>query len=255
MIFLLSLLFFSDIAVGIQGGTLAANDELPFSVFIGSCTASLIGPQVLLTSARCKRSGQSVAFKLDEISYSGRCEAHPQSKPNRIDFDISLCKFEPAIVNEEILARFDPSKPVVGADAYIMGFGATLDGFGSKRFAEVSVKDVGPTAFTVDGNGRVGAGDTGSSVILDTDRVRGPFIVIGVALGLISDNLKTIAARVDNAEDFFAEFSEKNSAKICGLNSECRGNQDICQPERDIVQFFKDELDSAKELLNQCLEE
>lgn len=246
---LLVVAYFTSSAFGISGGRFAAAKELPFVVDIGACSGSIIGPDVLLTAARCGK--RSVQFVHGGISYSGDCDNHPNWSPQRSDFDLALCKFSPEISQVDLLARIERGVQVVANGRIIFaGFGAGL------KFANLVIRDIFSNAFTGDGDGVIQAGDVGGPAIVDVaDLVLGPFRILGVANALYSGFQKTFFAGIDNAERFFQDFIRLRGAKICGLNDECKVNSgEECQSERDIVDFFEVELANAKLLLRQCLE-
>lgn len=247
LLFILS----SEIAQGISGGRLAGVKELPFVVSIGDCSGSLIGPNVLLTAARCNVRGGSVQFFHDGISYSGDCENHPNWSPGRFDFDVALCKLSADVPRVDLLARIERVQAVINGRVIFAGFGD-----GRLRFANLVIRDIFSNSFAADGDGRVQTGDVGGPAIVDVgDLVLGPFRVLGVAIGIISGTQKGLFSRLDNADRFFQDFVRLRGAKICGLNDECKvNNNEECQSERDIVNFFEGELANAKLLLRQCLE-
>jgi len=238
-------------AFGINGGFVADENQLPFVVDVGSCSASIIGPDTLLTAAQCKKTGDTVRFNFQGQFFVGDCENHPNWSSGRFDFDVSLCKLRSEISQVDLLGRIENVQVVQNGQVIVAGFGD-----GKKRFANLLIKDLFNNSFAAEGNGQVQAGDVGGPLIVDVDDlVLGPFKILGVAVGVISNTKKTFAVRLDNAANFFADFTRRRGSRICGLNDECKVDNGKCQSERDIVNFFERELSDAKLLLKQCLEQ
>lgn len=251
LIFVLFFAFTSKSSFGIQEGVQASSNQLPFVVDIGNCSGSLIGPDTLLTAARCLRGNSAVRFVFDNTSYVADCEAHPNWSSGKFDFDVALCKISVDVRKVQVLARIEAVQVAHQGRLVFAGFGD-----GRLRFANLQIRDIFSQTFTADGNGWIQAGDVGGPAIVDVDDlVVGPFKILGVGVGIISHSTKTLFARIDAAQKFFQDFIRKRNARICGLNDECRVNNELCQNERDIVDFFERELLNAKLLLRQCLEQ
>ncbi len=59
------------------GGTVS-DPKLHGAVWIGNCTATKVGPQVIKTAAHCiNRNGETRGFTEDGVKYQGPCEIHP----------------------------------------------------------------------------------------------------------------------------------------------------------------------------------
>lgn len=249
-IILLAVSYFSSSAFGISGGVQASARDLPFVVDVGGCSASIIGPDVLLTAARCGK--RSVQFVFDGVSYFADCENHPNWSSGSFDFDLALCKISQEVRKVDLLARIEGVQVSHGGRVLFAGFGA-----GHLRFADLVIRDIFSNSFSADGNGEIQSGDVGGPAIVHVgDIVLGPFKILGVAIGRLSNSRRVLFSRIDVAGRFFDDFIRKRSAKICGINDECKvqGGEEECQNERDIVDFFERELANAKIILRQCLE-
>jgi len=62
------------------------------------CSASLVGPQAVITAAHCVGDGKSITFKTHNgVSHKGTCAHHPEYAT--ADHDIALCKLDAPILH------------------------------------------------------------------------------------------------------------------------------------------------------------
>lgn len=242
------------------GGRRARDGELPFSVFIQNCTASIVGPEVVLTAGHCRDSGDRVVFNLNGVRHEGRCAQHPQFNNRTLNNDFALCKFSPALSDSSIFASLEPKRVNRGDDVVIQGFGET--DFTRKRLDIVNIAAIDDQdLFTNDRNTKLGGGDSGGGLIINTDLFKGPFVIVGVNSRVQINGQVSFFNRVnlDRSQQFFKDFARANNVEICGVTENCEGedppppNND-CDAEQDIVDFFAQELENAKEVLRECLE-
>ena len=58
-----------------------------------------------------------------------------------------------------------------------------------------------------------------------------------------------------NVQTFLGSFAKSRGVQICGITALCNpGQTDECKREREIVEFYENELGLAEEFLNQCLQ-
>lgn len=242
---------------GLIGGRIARDGELPFSVFIQNCSASLVGPEVILTAGHCRGNNEQVAFNFEGRRFEGRCRRHPDFSEDRNNFlnnDFSLCKFSPAI-NNALFGDLSPVSVNSGDNVTLQGFGQNR--LGTLQVGEARVDQINNKDIQVKSSVKLGGGDSGGGLLLGTpDLERGPFQIIGVNSRVEVNGNTSFFNRVNlnRSQDFFRDFADDNNVEICGINSNCQqNNNDRCDAERDIVKFFEDELQNAKNVLNDCL--
>lgn len=250
----------SDVKVAAKadliGGRIARDGELPFSVFIGNCSASIVGPSVILTAGHCRATNESVAFNFDGRRREGRCVRHPQFTENRNEFlnnDFSLCEFSPAI-NNVVFADLSPISVSSGDRVTLQGFGQNR--LGTLQIGEANIQQVNGQDIIVSSNVRLGGGDSGGGLIFgEPDLERGPFQLIGVNSRVGGNQSFFNRINLNRSQDFFKDFARDKNVDICGINIDCNNfNGDNCDAEKDIVRFFEEELANAKEVLRQCLQ-
>lgn len=238
------------------GGRIARDGELPFSVFIQNCSASIVGPEVILTAGHCRGNNETVSFNFDGQRHDGRCRRHPDFTENRNDFlnnDFSLCVFSPRI-DSVVFADLSPVSVNAGNQVTLQGFGQNR--LGTLQVGEANIQQINGKDIITNSNVRLGGGDSGGGLILGTpDLEDGPFQIIGVNSRVGANQSFFNRVNLQRSQDFFRDFAEDNNVEICGINSTCSGgnNNDRCDAERDIVRFFEDELRNAKDVLNDCL--
>ena len=213
----------------------------------GRCTATLIGPRVLLTAAHCVRNGGSVKIKISATTIKGRCAHHEQWQDGDGDrsADYSLC-----ILDNEIAGvtpeRLDLNGAgiEVGANVLLAGYGCThenmsggndgvfrvglakiaaLPGYNAGQpndmLTELSLEEKAPAI--------VCPGDSGGSVYhlksdMSVDGSRA-IVAINSRVGLESDTKVNgfsylVATFTDPFKMFVKKWSKKNKVQICGLN-------------------------------------
>ena len=158
--------------VPIYGGGPVGACEFPSTVSLGSCTATLVHPEVIVYAAHCG-SGYDSAFFGDDTSGSGfsvateYCDTHPSYGGIGYGTDFAFCKLaEPvtSVVPTPPLMGCEVDVLTAGREVWIVGFGENDDGgYGSKYKAQVVFNyfdDVGDA--NVGGNGTtICYGDSG----------------------------------------------------------------------------------------------
>lgn len=77
-------------------GTVATPSEWPASVVARSCTATLIGPRVLLTAAHCVGNGANVVVHNKGLAdFAGVCTRHDKWSLQNLSPDVALCLMAP----------------------------------------------------------------------------------------------------------------------------------------------------------------
>lgn len=77
-------------------GTVATPSEWPASVVARTCTATLMGPQVLLTAAHCVGNGATVTVHNKGLAdFTGICTRHDKWSLQNLSPDVALCLMTP----------------------------------------------------------------------------------------------------------------------------------------------------------------
>lgn len=77
-------------------GSVAVPAQWPASLVAGTCTATLIGPQVLITAAHCVGNGAKVTVKFAaQPEFTGVCTRHERWSLSNLSPDVALCLMAP----------------------------------------------------------------------------------------------------------------------------------------------------------------
>lgn len=137
------------------------------------CTATLVGPQTVLTAAHCVTTGwgnlSPIAFSLTPSSTvyaSSKVSAHPEFMSNNVDIAVvRLQQVVPGVAPMPVAT----TPPTMGEQVTLVGFGVTSesadDSFGVKRKATNTIGKItsGEIVFygTAGSNGNICGGDSG----------------------------------------------------------------------------------------------
>lgn len=268
------LLFLLILALGIPAmgsdhadlinGEVAPFSDWPASKYIRSgnsaCSATLVGPQALITAAHCVRNGGSVTFSNGSSGYTGRCTHHSEydyvawhyvremllsGQAQKAEFgelvnataDWAMCKLDREVPLGEVpmyetLLR-DPSVVKVGMKVRLTGYGCTKPGGGGGNdgpfrigFATVTDVPSGKDNDTVTaGGGALCFGDSGGGAYVEL--APGVRVYFGTnSRGDIKKYSYLSSVFTATAQKFFADWATKNGVKVCGYSTDtknCRG--------------------------------
>lgn len=237
------------------GGREAREGELPISVFIQNCTASVVGPNVILTAGHCRSSGSDVSFIIGRTRHSGTCTRHPNFNNNSLDNDFTLCKVSPRI-NLRVFADLSPINVRNGDQVTMQGFGN--DRLGTLQVGTAQIVQINNQDLITNSRVKLGGGDSGGGLFLGTPNLeRGPFQLIGINSRVSRNGNNSFFNRINlqRTQDFFQDFARDERVAICGVNDDCRvggGNGGDCAAEAELVRFHEDQLDAAKRVLREC---
>jgi V8-like Glu-specific endopeptidase len=232
-------------------GTPAQTTDFPASFYqssgAGRCTATLIGPRVLLTAAHCVRNGGSVKIRISATTFKGKCTHHEEWQDGDGDrsADYSLCLLDKEIAGvapERLDLNGGGMK--VGGNVLLAGYGCTqenmsggndgifriglakisaLPGYDAARpndmLAKSSLEEQAPAI--------VCPGDSGGSVyhLKSKMSVAGSrsIVAINSRVGLESDTKVNgfsylVATFTDPFKAFVKKWSNKNKVQICGIS-------------------------------------
>ena len=236
----------------LYGGRPIKTGELTPSVYIGNCTATVVGPEVILTAGHCRSSGTSVSFVKDRVKHSGKCVRHPDySRNGWLNNDWSLCKVSPR-VELDVYGTISSVALEVGDEVTMQGYGKGSNGKLNVGYAKIKTKNY--MDYITKGSVYLGGGDSGGALFSKiTDLVKGPFPIVGVnSRGGGNQSYFNISS-LERSQTFFRDYAKKNSVDICGVNKECGEPENVdCPEEFDLVRYFEEELNRAKDMLYQC---
>lgn len=231
-IFLLSNCLFASPNDELIGGRPAEKGEYPEVVYIqvstdegkGACSATIVGPQVLLTAGHCTKAiGGEISFQLDGVTHFAKCQQAPLYRNKTEDHDMALCKLDKAVSVKP--AKISKVGPSAGDEVTLTGYGCTQPGGGQGNDGILRVGN--STVFQLpNGNdnwfytfdsGAICYGDSGGpSFLLGTHEQ------IGVnSRGNIRDLSLLTALWIEKSQKFFVEFAEAEKVEICGINTDC----------------------------------
>lgn len=226
---LFSLVAHADYAVTTEepvliGGTVADRRMYPATIWIGNCTASIVGPRSVYTAAHCV--GAVAAFSIGTERFTAKCMRSPQY-PRNATADYALCFTDREVEGvpyENI--NIDPTHVVEGDWIHQSGFGCTTWGGkidGQLRVGRSQVIRV-PNESSNDyetGNGAVlCSGDSGGPAwSLNPDGSRNLLISINSRSNTTSRSYLSAIATAEGIR-FTRSFIEKNDTEICGVNSD-----------------------------------
>lgn len=220
-------------------GTPADPKDFPASVSArmnnAGCTATVVGPEVLLIAAHCVGNGASAAFKLQNgVSYTSKC-THHSGYSSDATADYALCKIG-AVVTDTLFetVNIDASRIKVGDKIQLTGYGCTQPGGsggndGVYRVGLSTVKSVhaGNQDIVTEGGAALCFGDSGGPAFFYTNESKKERVQLSVnSRGDIRAVSYLSSLSAGKFLPFAKDWISKNSAKICGVDgfmTGCRG--------------------------------
>lgn len=206
-----------------------------------SCTASIVGPQAILTAAHCAETGEKVSFKTADGNSYTAVMIHFEGYP-KTDLDLNLGKVNKLISGVKPLTvrtdRFEKKGLVVD----LIGYGCTQpggsggnDGVLRKGSAKVVggqdfdlVLDASPSALCY--------GDSGGPVLFEGQQ-------IGVnSKGNIKDVSYTTRTTLEDSKAWLSKTASALGVLVCGISGPCDGTEPPPGPktfsfENDVVKL------------------
>lgn len=184
------------------------------------CSATIVGPEVIITAAHCANNGSTSTFTYNGKKYSAKMTRSPLYP--RKDHDICVGKLEEPIKSDYATIG---GENVKGKTLTILGYGCTKPGGGGND-GKLRKGDA-----TIIGFSQFDAVSTNGSALCYGDS-GGPEFLLEKGLYLLSainskGNIKTTnyGARLDlkESQDFLKDYAAKNKVDICGINKVCNG--------------------------------
>ena len=221
----------SSILPTLIGGSVAPDGKYPATVRIfsggGSCTATLVGPKVLLTAAHCVADGAQVRFEFkggDNVSNG--CTHHPGYEANQTK-DFALCSLSEHLATDWESINTSHSLVKIGGRITLSGYGCTEPGGsggndGKLREGYATVTAV-PSRNDYDivteaATGALCFGDSGGPAFYEVGDNR---VVVGVNSRGDIEKTSFLSAVHMVDQNFMKKWADSKGVRICGIHSKC----------------------------------
>lgn len=219
------------------GGREADPKDWPASVYASmgnaSCTATVVGPEVLLIAAHCVDHGGTAKFAIGPNQYTSKCSRSPLYRQG-VDHDLALCKIATPVkgIAYENLNQ-NPDLLNVGDEILLTGYGCIRPGGGGGndgiyRIGEAKIiRLANPYDYTARGQAALCFGDSGGPAFYYTDAQKTKRVQITVnSKGDIRTTSYLTSVATKASQDFFASWSTANNVKMCGVHEGIEGCRD-----------------------------
>lgn len=221
----------------INGAQVTQPDEWPATFIFrspeGSCTATAVGPQVILTAAHCIEDQQTGTVRIHNSPISVQCFHHPNWATGNSTTDFALCLTESEMTGIQFeVVNTALAYPRQNDSVVLLGFGCTQNGghdgsFGTLFKGTATVVRT-PSGLSVDTVVRGGAavcfGDSGGAAYFN-------LVPSGNRRALVAVNSRGDISRFSflstTATPLFVnwatDWSQQHGVQICGLNVTAHG--------------------------------
>lgn len=188
----------------------------------GTCTATLVGPEMVITAGHCAPDKSSVKVKVGAKEIEGTFYRHPDYQ--QFDYDVALVHLktalpdiEPASIQHEV---------EIGTAVTLLGFGCTASGGGGGNDGILRMGESVVTGFARNdfvskkaGGGALCFGDSGGPTFR---RVDGQYYLVGISSkGNITDtNYSTYLSKAE-VYNFLKTTADTLHTAICGITVNC----------------------------------
>ena len=194
------------------------------NIFSGgaSCTATVVGPRVIITAAHCAKTGATATFKVNGRDYSAtitRSSLYPQK-----DHDVAI-----GVTSQEI-SGIEPATiggtAVKGNEITLLGFGCTEPGGGGGNDGTLRIGKSAIVGFSeydmvsrMPNGSALCYGDSGGPSF---SMEGGKKLLLGInSKGNIQDTNYNTRLDMTESKDFMKQVASSNGVDICGVNSDC----------------------------------
>jgi hypothetical protein len=202
------------------------------------CTASIIGPRVLLTAAHCASNNSNSVFSVDNIDYSAAMQ-RSTLYPNK-DHDMALGLIDKDVPGIKFASIWD-TKPTIGDTMHFLGYGCTEPGGSGGNDGILREGDAQVTGFSnYDIVSRGGAalcyGDSGGPAYFVSKRGVKQQISVN-SKGNIKDTNYTTDLTSNESQKFLKDFAVQHGVEICGVTKDCTDNENEFVVENDYARM------------------
>ncbi|MDA9951455.1 S1 family peptidase [Oligoflexaceae bacterium] len=260
----------SNINLQLINASVADLKDFPASVIADSngsaCTATIVGPKVLMIASHCIKHDAPVIFKADNKSYSGTCSQSSLYRQG-VDHDLAFCRLDKKVENVPYeVVNIDPDLVQVGSKLLLSGFGCRKSGGiggadGQYRIGETQVSRL-PNRLSYDimteNGGALCYGDSGGPAFLYTDDQKLNRVVVSVnSKGNMSNESYLTSTSSDASIKFIKGWSGYFQLKICGVHKGVEGCRADSAAELSVAceSLTDSDFDSWKSCLNSAIVE
>lgn len=194
----------------------------------GACSATLIGPRVLITAAHCGTTGTTATFTIDGKKYSAKL-TRSSLYPAR-DHDISL-----GLVTEEVKG-IEPKTvggtATKGLEITLLGYGCTQSNNGNGAGGNDGILRIGKSVITsfqaydmvstTPGGAALCFGDSGGPAFQTSNGEEGALLLGINSKGNISTTNYNTRLDSTESQNFLKNYASANNVEICGINKDCQ---------------------------------
>lgn len=208
----------------VYNGTRSVDGEFEPMGWIGNCTGTLVGPQVIFTASHCVSTGSRITFshRGSGTGISAVCTRHPAYNTRTVYNDYAFCKLASPVPEGTQMASFDIVAGVsAGEKLLINGLGAPtvrVHHWGSANVRNVQGQDI-----VTCGPANLGGGDSGGSLLRWSDdrRKTARFKVLGV--NSRGGGGCSYYNRTNHPEfiSFARSYETSQNVKLCGISLDC----------------------------------
>jgi V8-like Glu-specific endopeptidase len=210
-------------------GTPVTDGEFPEIVNLQTagapCTATIIGPRVIVTSAHCAPENSIARFALGATTYEARITRSPLFSSQTHDIAVGITSrnlrgVEPAYIGGAVSQ---------GDEVQLFGYGCTQPGGGGGttgallqgKSTVIAISGLEFITRRADGAAICFGDSGGPSYALGRDK----HTVVGINYkGNVLDTNYTIRMDTPATQDFFKKITSTNNVDICGVSPSCGNN-------------------------------
>lgn len=265
------------------GGRYALEGEFPETLYISNgsarCSASLIGPKVLLTAGHCSKDNGEITpvsqaadaytFVDAQVVYKATCTISDKYESENHDMALCLLNKEMPIKPASVVAK--GAGPKMGDAITHVGYGCvtprnpdrsggTGGNDGRLKVGEAKVTSLAEATdyfFVTFGDGLCFGDSGGPAYKKLTNPKSEPHVVLGVnSQANIKDTNYLTDLAMEQSYVFMNAWAKKNQAAICGVTKDCgkpTPPAPECLAEKKEVDLYQGKLDKAKAVLEVCL--
>ena len=200
------------------------------SVWTRSCSATVVGPEVVFIAAHCVEQNKNISFTAGANQYSASCKISSDYFGNNTA-DYALC-----VTNRKVdgipyeKVNMDPNRLRVGDEVLLTGYGCVRPGGGggndgTYRIGESRISRM-PSGSNNDIVTQTGAalcfGDSGGPAF-HYDSSGNRVVISTNSRGNISTTSYLSATHTRDGREFFEQWANETGKRICGLHSDAPG--------------------------------